>query len=555
MFFNVLILGVVALQGTPLPSPPPATSLPATPAPVSSPLPGVTPSASPSGPLVVSTNAVDLNPAAQRVISVSGAAPPLTATLEQKLVGVTVDPNATTVAITANQATGNDVLHLVDANGASADVAIRVAFNAGTIVGQTSLKVTGNPADPGWLLRAVTASVARLTQALPGAQTTIGSVPAPAEPLAPGSQIQFAVPVQISSPDGRYFDQSGSTLVTVQNVPADPFVPALLFYDDDPEHITQDGVLFRGTVTAAQPTGLYYYHDNASDPRRIVVALAADSQDPTSVQLIDASAGPNIDVMQVGHAVSRDFLLRKPRGEGTIVDLSQDRPAIVHDVTMSARQGVAGKIDLRVLAGGPIAVTVMAVSPGIDPRTLIGGPVLPGDGHDRTGVFRLSGFGADALAYAAGSADAKLVIGDREPTPPSADPNARGHDYGDYGVMHTIDIDLSNPADAPTTAYLYFRPIAGIARSSFLVDGNLIELGCVRQPVPYQISAFTLAPRQTSRAVVQTMTDGGSFYPVEIGVTGTPPQPSAPPINAADGCFPKPVPVPESPAPPAHPRS
>ncbi|MEO6835830.1 MAG: hypothetical protein ABI231_07990 [Candidatus Tumulicola sp.] len=536
MLPHALILGILVSQGVP-PSPTPS------------------PSPSPAAAaLVVSTNAVDLNPAAQRVIDVSGAAWPLTATLDRRLVGVTVDPSAASVTLTANQATGGDVLHLVDANGARADVAVRVAFNAGTIVAQTTLKVTGNPADPVWLARQAAQWVARVTQALPGTQTTIGSVRPAAAPLAPGEQTQFAVPVRISSADGRYFDQAASTTVSVENVPAEPFAPALLFYDDDPEHVSQDGVLFRGTVTAAQPAGLYYYHDNTSDPRRIVVAIAGNSQDPTSVQLIDASAGPNIDVMQVGHAVTREFLRRKPRGEGVIVDLSQDEPLILHDVPMSARQGVAGNIDVRVLTGGPVTVTVLAASPGVDPRTLIGQPVLPDDGHARTGVFRLTGFGADTLRYAAGGDDAKVVIGDREPTPPNVDANAAGHDYGDYGVMHTLGIDLSNPGDAAATAYLYFRPIAGIARASFSIDGNLIELGCVRQPVPYQISAFSLAPRATARAVVQTMTDGGSFYPVEIGVTATPPQASAPPIGAPDGCFPKPVAVPEA-APPSPPRA
>ncbi len=539
MFTHALILGILVAQG--VPSPMPSVS----------PTPNASPPAATT--LVVSPESVDLNPAQQRVIAVTGAVAPLTATLDARLVTASVDPNAGSVTVTANQATGSDVLHLVDANGARADVPIRVAFNAGTIVAATTLKVTGNPADPAWLARQAVGLVTRLTQALPGTQTTVGTVAPPAAPLAPGSQVQFEVPVQIGSPGGQYFAQSGSTVVNVQNVPADPFSPALLFYDDDPEHITQDGVLFRGTVTAAQPTTLYYYHDNASDPRRIVVVLAANSQDPTSVQLIDASAGPNIDVMQVGHAVSREFLLRKPHGEGVIVDLAADEPLTLHDVAMSARQGVAGNIDLRVLNGGPVTVTVLAVSPGVDPRSLIGQPVLAGDGHHRTGVFRLAGFGSDALTYSAGGDDAKLVIGDRDPTPPSADPNALGHDYGDYGVMHTIAITFTNPADAAATAYLYFRPIAGIARASFLVDGNLVELGCVRRPVPYQISAFSLVPGQTSRALIQTMTDGGSFYPVEIGVTASPPQPSAPPIFSPDGCFPKPVPPPE-PTPSSPPR-
>ena len=86
--------------------------------------------------------------------------------------------DAATVTVTASQATGDDVLHLVDANGAQADVPIRVAFNAGTIVPQTTLKVTGEPADPDWLAQQVAASVARLTQAQPGARTTIGTITA-----------------------------------------------------------------------------------------------------------------------------------------------------------------------------------------------------------------------------------------------------------------------------------------------------------------------------------------------------------------------------------------
>lgn len=528
---HLLIAGLIAAQPAPeTPAPtPPATTVPT-----------IAPSAQPAatGALTVTPDSVDLNPAQQRVLSVAGATAPLTATLDQKLVTVTVDPSATNVTVDASQATGSDVLHLVDANGARADVPIRVAFNAGTIVAQTTLTVTGNPADPNWLARQVTAWVTRLTPALPGAQTSIGVVAPPVQPLAPGAQTQFTVPVKITS-DGRYFDQNGQTTVTVQNAAAEPFVPSLLFYDDDPEHVSADGVLFRGTVSAGDPTRLYYYHDNTGDPRRVVVLLTTDAAEPALVQMVDAPAGPNADVMQVGHVVSRDFLLRKPLNEGIEVQVTQGAPFALRDAAMTGRQGVAGSVDLRVLSGGPITVTVIAASPGVDPRSLLGAPQLPDDTHQRTGVFRLSGFGSDTLSYTAGGGDAKLVIGDREPTPPSADPNASGHDYGDYGVAHRVDVNLTNPGGAPATAYVYFRPIAGIARASFLVNGSLVEIGCVRNPVPYQVAALTLSPGQTSRATLETMTDGGSFFPVEIGVTATPPTPTAPPINAPDGCFPK----------------
>jgi hypothetical protein len=32
------------------------------------------------------------------------------------------------------------------------------------------------------------------------------------------------------------------------------------------------------------------------------------------------------------------------------------------------------------------------------------------------------------------------------------------------------------------------------------------------------------------------MTDGGSFYPLEYGVTATQPAPYTPPVGAPDGC-------------------
>jgi len=244
--------------------------------------------------------------------------------------------------------------------------------------------------------------------------------------------------------------------------------------------------------------------------------------------------------MHVGHTVTQKYLLAKQRGEALILDLT-DSPYFLQDVTMGARDLVAGNVDFRVLSGGPVTVTVLSVSPGIDPRTLLDGPVLAGDGHHRTGVFALSGFGANRLSYSVGGPDVTLDIGDTQPTPPSADPAATGHDYGDYGVLHTIDLTLTNPSATPATAYLYLKPFGGPARGGFLIDGNFVSVGCVRVPQPYQISRFDLAAGQTQHTVVQTMTDGGSFYPVHIGVSATPPQPASPPIAAPDGCFPKPA--------------
>ncbi len=495
--------------------------------------------ATPGASLSVSTTSVNLNPAQQQIVSITGAAPPVEATLDQRLVNVSVADDGSAATVTATQATGSDVLHLVDANGARADISIRVAFNAGTIVPEQSLRVTGDPVDPQWLTNEVQSAVLRATKAQPDAQVTLGAIPAISDALVPGAGTQVVVPVQISG-NGKYFDQSGSTVVNIQNVAAAPFQPSLLFYDDDPEHVTEDGLLFRGTVTAGAPARLYYYHDDAQDPRRLIVVLSGASADGASVEVVATKAGPNMDVMHVGHTVSKNFLLTKAHHEGLIVDLSQQDPYVLADVPMTWRQLVAGSVDVRVLAGGPATISVVAASPGVDPRALLDGPPLPDDGHHRSGVFHIADYGTEALNYTVGSGDATVVIGDTDPTPPTADPQAQGHDYGDYGVIHTINVAVQNPGSLPATAYLFFRPLAGPARGSFLLDGNLFEIGCVRVSTPYQISAVNLGPGESFRGQLLTMPDGGSFYPAEIGVTTNPPQPHAPPISAPDGCFPKP---------------
>ncbi len=548
------IVAVVA-QVTP-PPPPPVLVTPAAPAsPAASPFPQTSPSPAftpASGTLGVQPASVSLSPAQQQIITVTGANAPLQATTDRKLVILAVDQSALTVTVTATQATGNDTIHVI--SGASRiDVPVRVAFAAGTVEKTATLKVTGSPVDPAWLAQQVASLVARLTLSQPGAQVAIAPVTPAPSPLVPGAQTQFTVPVQIAGGD-TYLDVNDSTTVTVQNVDAGTFLPSLLFYDDDPERVNADGVLYRGTFDAARPVRLYFYHDNGPQARRVAVILSSQSQDPSSVQIIDSTAGPNIDVMSVGHATSKNFLLFQPRNQGTIVDLDST-PYVLHDLPMQYRQGVAGTVGLRVLAGGPVNVTVVAVSPGIDPRTLLSRPQLPDDGHHRTGIFSLANYGSANVSYAVGGPDAKFVYGDREPTPPNVAANSPGHDYGDYGVLWNIGFSLANPTSAPATVFLYERPIGGVVRSSFLLGNSLVDMGCVRVPQPYEVSAYTLQPNQTYRLNLQTMTDGGSNYPLEVGITQTPPQPTPPPISAPDGCFPKPQPPPSPIAVPSVPSS
>lgn len=406
-----------------------------------------------------------------------------------------------------------------------------------------AVRITGDPASPGFIADRIETAVARAIEPglPPGAVVRTGTIlPAP-QPLDRGFLTNFRVPVTIESGAGGAA-YAATTVVDVTNVDLARFTPRSLAFRDDPERIVADGVLSRTTVTTGHPARLYYYHENTGVRRRFCVVLAANDSVRTRVHLIGASAGPNIDVMSVGHAVSKTFLARQPQNEGTVVTIAGGRPLVERDEIVAPGQGIVGSLDIRVLDGGPVTVTVLAIPVTAGPADYLYSAKLPDDGHGRRGDFGLADFGRWIVAFTVGGPDAAYTYGRRRPTLPNLDLADSGRDYGDYGVLQSITFDLANPTDRPATVFLYEKPLGGVVRSSFRVNGQLVEVGCVRVPQRYAIASYELGPRSTATLDVLTMTDGGSNYPLEMGVTTTPPIPAAPAIRAADGCFPKPKP-------------
>jgi hypothetical protein len=479
---------------------------------------------------------ITLHPNASTQVTVSGSQGMLQGSSAHALVTVAPDPvQPATLDIQSGSGTGLDTLHVTDAAGDSIDIPVHVARDAGTFPSAVSLTVTGSVQWP-WLWSQIQTALARASSVAPGAMLAMASPsPLPDPPLA-GQSEAFDTAVTIGGSDA-FFQANGTVHVNVTNAPVEPVAPPILLYDDDPERVSANGPIFRADITSENAARLYYYHDDGGDPRRLAVVISAGV--PTDVQAIDSSAGPNLDVLSVGHAVSAGALELGARNEGVVYHLDPGAPLVLHDVLMTQKQGVAGSIAFSVLSGGPLHVEVLSVAPGDDVISAMNGPLLPRDGHHRSGAFEITNFGATALAYAAGGPDAMVKYGGRSATPVNA-AATDGLDLGDYGVVHTMLFSLSNPQSAPATAYLYERPAGGIVRSTFLVDGAIRQIGCVRdQEKRYQIAAFELAAGAKYQLNVQTMTDGGSSYPLEIGITATPPEPAAPPISSPEGCFPK----------------
>jgi hypothetical protein len=410
---------------------------------------------------------------------------------------------------------------------------------AGAIPSGIALDVTGSPAaDPAFLDAQIRAALDRRIRPTlrAGASIRYGPiVPWPLLPLPSGSRAAANVTVTIAGDPGDA-SVTGTTTVTLNGVVVAPVPPALLFLSDDPEYLQSEGLIFRGSVTPERPARLYYYHSNIGVPRDLDVVLTATV--PSRVHLISSDAGPDLDVMSVGHSVTRDLLRFEQDNEGVVVDVEPGKPFIVRHGLILQGEVVAGAVDVHVLSGAA-GVSVISSSAGGRPEAYLDGPRVPFDGHRRHGTFDLTSFGAIAQTYTAGGPPASVQYGGRLPTPRNLAPSDDGRNFGDYGVVHRITFTLLNPTDDPRLVYLYEKPLGGPVRSTFIVDGQFKELGCVRLPQPYWVTTYQLAPHSSGASTTVTMTDGGSFYPIEFGVTDAPPLAYTPPVGSPDGCSPK----------------
>lgn len=501
--------------------------------------PSPSPTSTPAPFLVAQPVSFTMTVGGTRDVKILGASGTLSVQLSSPIAQATVDQ--TTIHVTGVQL-GSATLHVTDQAGASVDVQVRVGQPAGTIPATLSLTVTGSPAGAAFLMRQVQAALDRVIRPtlVPGASIAYGPLTRDPQPLQPDGVATFAVPVTVAGSEDTA-TVTGITTLTVTNMTLAPTAPSVLFYDDDPEYVNGLGVLFRGTVTSDKSARLYYYHDDLNLPKDIAIVITSEGD--SQVQLIDVGGGPDLDVMSVGHLVSKVFMQAEPRNEGIVTNVSASAPFVLRNTMMLAGELVAGAVDVRVVGGAPVTVSVIAYPAGDDWHKYMVG-FATRDGHDRHGTFDLGGFGIQALTYSVGGPDATYTYGMRETSPRNIDTTDAGHDFGDYGIIHRVTFDINNPGSTPQTIYLYEKPLGGAVRSTFIVDGQVKEIGCARVPQRYEIMAYTMPPQEQAASTVITMTDGGSSYPLEIGMTATAPLPTVPPQSAPDGCFPKPSPPP-----------
>ncbi len=428
------------------------------------------------------------------------------------MVDAVVDQEARTVTL-VGKTLGMTTLIVRDERGIIRDVPINVAYEAGSVADAGSVRITGDPATAEFIREQAASAAQRLARVRPGASASASADSVAVTASLPADNVTTVnVPVIISGKS--FFTVQGTTRVRVENIAEPRISPKSLLVSDFPETLTENGVLFQATLAREAPSRFLYFHYNpAGQPdRRILLKAENASSQPALVQFISATAGPELNEMQVGHLATQRFLMHLEGNEGSVVMIPGSTTVNLIDHPMPARSVLSGILQLRELEGAQLRLTLVAqdaVDP-IDARTSDLTLLTSAVKHAR-GKYSLPEFYYETT-WNTTDQYLELPIGQI----PLQNLLSGAALAGDYGVLQSFVVRINNPTAVPAPIALYENPRGGRATGTFLIDRTLIQSHGVPAFSRYKVRQYVVPARGYIQVKIITMPEGGSSYPVRL---------------------------------------
>lgn len=406
-----------------------------------------------------------------------------------------------------------------DAFGQTASVAVSVEPYAGRVTAQTSETISGNPATADFVAEMAALAAQRVAYPLPGATVTASAAGvADAHALPSDDTTTVHVPVTISGPSLITYRQTVE--VTVTDVAQPQVPPRYVLVSDFPETITEDGTLFYADINPDSPARLLYYHYAAAGAplRRVLVKVQNNGVDASLVQLIAGVAGPDPNVLMVGHESTRTFLRREADGEGEIFEVPPRATINVVDQFLHADSLVSGLMQARVVQGDGVRLAIVVQAADDSPVEPISDTLLSSAVRHARGVYQVPDFTYDE-EYTVGDPPTVLSIG-KLPLPNLVQGEVLG---GDYGVKQSATVTLVNGGASASDVGMWLEPRGGRATATFLIDGALTEIHATDPGAFAQVRSFSVPAHGYRRIDIVTMPEGGSSYPVNVLFSSTAP--------------------------------
>lgn len=473
-----------------------------------------TPTASPTPPpLSVSPDSLSVPVGATRSVQAGGVYGTLTATLADPQVGdVRVDTQMQRVDVTG-RTPGTTTLTLVDSRGVSRALPVRVAYNAGQVNPYIVVELTGDPATRDYVREQVVRAITEQTQLRPGAQIAVGADDVPFDgKLMPDDVANVNVGVLLQGEN--LFDVEGTTRVHVENVAAPRISPSSLMVSDYPETLTENGILFTADLERNHASRFLYFHYNPKGQpnRRIVLRAENRSSQPSVVQFTEGRAQPDRNEMKVGHESTVSFLQRELQNEGLLYHIGGNSSVNLVMQSVPENTVIANMLQLRVLSGSNVHLTLFAQDASDDPNAATGsGSMLQSSVRHARGIYSIPEFYYSRQWDVTGEY-LELPIG-HIPLPNALQGEALA---GDYGVVEHFTVNITNPTGAPARIAIYENPRGGSATGTYLIDGVLVQSHQTPAFSRYKIRQYVIPAKGFVRVTITTLPESGSNYPLRL---------------------------------------
>lgn len=479
-----------------------------------------TPSASPSPtptptpvPITVNPQAAFVAVGSTQTLAVSGTFGDITATVATpNLVTVAIDQDARTITLSGT-APGATTLTVGDSRGITATVGVRVAYYAGALPGPLQLRVTGDPASRDYIRDLVKAQIIGATTTRPGAQVVISDDDIHLPDIL-DQDMTAGVDVPVLIQGEQYFQVTGNVHVDVQNIAVPRISPDTLMVSDYPEKLTENGILFSADLRHEVPSRFLYFHYNppGQPDRRIVLVAENMSNEPAVVQFISGEGGPSKYEMESGHTATKNFLVDVVQNQGRLLQIPGNATVDIDTQDMPAGTIVTNLLQLRVLEGGTVHLTLVAQNASDDPASaLTTGKLLTSTVKHARGIYTIPEFHF-ATQWNVNDEFLELPIG-QIPLPNTLAGEALA---GDYGVLESFVVNVQNPLSTPQNIAIYENPRGGHATGTFLIDGVLVQSHQTPPFSRYKLRQYVVPAKGFVRVTIVTMPEAGSSYPLRL---------------------------------------
>lgn len=346
-----------------------------------------------------------------------------------------------------------------------------------------------------------------------------------AQPLPAGRSQMVKVFLNISTSN----DQTQDLPVTVRvyNPGLNLAKETTLWFCNSPERVVDENLLFQQSLKPSDPVRMLFHHVNGARRALAMQVIAYNlSAQPAQLILVKGEGEPALNPTKVGMEAGTAFLHRWLNRESEQIEIPPRTAVPLSLNYLSPGQTGSGLVYLALRDGGASRVVVRAET--VEPSSIASAwriasfeaaalyaPVPfeknPEPSEPKGEVFA-SPFRENLAQYEVGGKQAFSRIGQVPINSVSGD----GGLSGNFGVIYTVQVKLSNPTTKPEQVEIVHEASAGYSGVVYALNGKVIEPQLIQTKAEFLLTRVKLEPGEKRDLTIQTLPLSGSHYPATL---------------------------------------